>query len=210
MTARLLEVRQFTAADRIELRAAADNTIEFRGYATVYDQWYDVAGGPEDGGWRERVAAGAGQRTLNAKPDVRLLGNHDGFPFARTRSGTLRLEEDARGLLALAPALDLRNPRVQELQSGMERGDIDEMSFAFRATRQEWNDDYTERTITEFALDVQGSDVSIVTYPANPYTVAQLRAAAKIDELRAAGPVSSSGMTLDMARAIATQVRVHA
>ena len=205
-----LEVRHFPVADRIELRtSAATGTAEFRGYATVYDQWYDVAGGPDAGGWREMVTAGAAQRTLNAKPDVRLLINHEGEPLARTKSGTLLLEEDERGLIATAPKLDLRDPDVQRIVYKMERGDMDEMSFAFRATRQEWNGEYTERRITEFALDVQGSDVSIVTYPANPYTVAQLRAAAKIDELRA-NAVCSKGMTLDMARAIATQVRVHA
>mgnify|MGYP002684426633 FL=1 len=41
---------------------------------------------------------------------------------------------------------------------------VDSMSFAFRVTRQEWNEDYTERTIRELQL----FDVSAVTYPANP------------------------------------------
>lgn len=202
-----LEARQFTARG-IELREDTDGNVAFRGYATVYDEWYDVAGGPERGGWREMVASGAGARTLNARPDVRLLLNHDGLALARTKSGTLTLSEDRSGLIAEAPALDMRNPRVQELRSGMDRGDIDEMSFAFRVNRQEWNDDYTERTIREYALDVAGSDVSIVTYPANPFTVAQLRAAAHIDELRTAR--STTGMSLEFARAIATQVRVGA
>ena len=184
-----------------ELRAADSGAIEFHGYATVYDEWYPVGGGPERGGWNEIVAAGAAARTLNAKPDVRLLVNHDGLPLARTRSGTLHLDEDKRGLIVSAPSLDAANPLVQQVRSAMERGDVDEMSFAFRVTRQEWNDDYTERTIREFDLSVSGADVSIVTYPANPATVAQLRAAAKIDEARAA----SSGMSLVYAKALASQ-----
>lgn len=203
---RTIEHRQHRVdAGRIELRESDDGTCSFRGYACVYDVWYDVAGGPERGGWREMVAADAASRTLNARPDVRLLLNHDGLPLARTRSGTLLLDQDSRGLIAEAPALDLRNPKVQEVRSGMDRGDVDEMSFAFRVTRQEWNDDYTERTIREFALDVSGSDVSIVTYPANPYTVAQLRTAAGIDEIAAEAKRFGS---LDTARAVLEHIRI--
>jgi HK97 family phage prohead protease len=187
----------------VELRVGADGKIEFNGYATVYDQSYDVGGGAERGGWSETIASGAATRTLNAKPDVRLLVNHDGLPLARTRSGTLQLSEDKRGLLVHAPSLDPMNPLVQQVRSAMDRGDVDEMSFAFRATRQEWNDDYTERTIREFDLSIAGSDVSIVTYPANPATVAQLRSAAKIDEQRATAV--RPGMSLAYAKALASQ-----
>jgi HK97 family phage prohead protease len=192
---------------QLQLRASWENTVEFDGFATVYDHWYPVLGGAERGGWDELVAPGAATRTLNAKPDVRLLVNHDGLPLARTRSGTLLLTEEERGLRSRAPELDLRNPRVQEVASTMERLDADEMSFAFIVTRQEWNDDYTKRTIREFSLDVVGSDVSLVTYPANPATVAQIRAAAKIDELRAA---VRSGMSVATARAIAERCRLTA
>jgi HK97 family phage prohead protease len=170
-----------------------------------------VAGGPDEGGWYETVEPGAGQRTLNARPDVRLLVNHDGLALARTRSGTLLLEEHDRGLFTHAPELDIRNPKVQELQSTMDRGDVDEMSYAFRVTRQEWNADFTERRILEYALDVNGSDVSVVTYPANPAAIGQMRAAVNIDELRAAAVNhGASGMSLAMAKAIATQISVRA
>lgn len=189
----------------MEIRAKDETTVEFHGYATVYDTWYEVAGGPERGGWNEMVAEGAGARTLNAKPSVMLLLNHEGLPLARTTSGTMTLEEDKRGLIAHAPALDLRNPRVQEVNSAMARHDVDEMSFAFRVTRQEWNDDYTERTIREYDLNVRGSDMSIVTWGANPATVAQIRAAALVDELRTALPV----MSLDRLLAIRAQISVH-
>jgi hypothetical protein len=55
--------------------------------------------------------------------------------------------------------------------STLRRGDVDQMSFAFRAIRQEWNDDYTERRI----LEVQLFDVAAVTFPANEATVIGLR-----------------------------------
>lgn len=202
-----LESRLYSGMD-MEMRSTSPDTVAFRGYATVYDTWYEVAGGPERGGWMEMIAAGAGARTLNTKPSVMLLLNHEGLPLARTTSGTMTLVEDSRGLIADAPGLDLRNPRVQEANSVMSRKDVDEMSFAFRATRQEWNDDYTERTIREYDLNVRGSDMSIVTWGANPATVAQIRSAAQIDEMRACA--SRPVMTLAHMRSIATQISVHA
>jgi HK97 family phage prohead protease len=205
--AKVIEQRRHAA--QLEMRADAD-TVALRGYATVYDEWYDVAGGPERGGWREIVRSGAGKRTLNASPDVRLLVNHDGVPLARTRSGTLTLTEDERGLIVDAPSLDMRNPSVQELRSAMSRRDLDEMSFTFRVTRNEWNDDYTERTIAEYDLSVAGADVSVVTYPANPATVAAIRDAVKIDELRAACTTTGAGMSLAFAHALREQLRRRA
>ncbi len=210
-----LEVRYFATGDSVELRAGADGYVHFTGYATTYDTWYDVAGGPERGGWREMVVAGAGKRTLKGKPDVRLLVNHDGLPLARTKSKTLQLLEDSSGLISDAPTLDLSNPRVQEVRSAMGRKDVDEMSYAFRATRQEWNADYTERRIIEYALDVEGSDVSIVTYPANKATVATLRSIVTddrgvkgIDEIRSAGLTSRTFvLSLDLAKAQREQLR---
>lgn len=188
-----------------EFRANDDgSTVSFRGYATVYDVWYDVAGGPEAGGWRERILPGAATRTLNTNPLVHLLLNHEGLPLAATRSGTLLLEQDERGLMASAPSLDMANPKVQEARSVMARGDADAMSFAFRvpAGEQEWNADYTERTIKAFDLNVQGADVSLVTTPANPYTVAQIRSAAGIEEHR-----TPQGMSVEFARAVLDQIR---
>jgi hypothetical protein len=45
------------------------------------------------------------------------------------------------------------------------------MSIGFRVHKQDWNNDYTERTIREVEL----FDVSVVTYPASPTTTASLR-----------------------------------
>ena len=53
----------------------------------------------------------------------------------------------------------------------MKRGDMDEMSFAFAAVRDEFNDDYSERNIKEVKL----YDVSVVTYPASSATQANIR-----------------------------------
>jgi hypothetical protein len=50
----------------------------------------------------------------------------------------------------------------------MRRGDLDEMSFSFRVKEQEWDTNYTHRTINEVSL--QKGDVSVVNYGMNPNT----------------------------------------
>jgi HK97 family phage prohead protease len=185
------------------IRANGDSA-HFTGYASVYDVWYDVLGGPEAGGWREMVRSGAGRKTLNRKPDVHFLLNHDGASMARTTSGTMMLDEDERGLLVDVPSLDLRSPLVLTVYSAMTRQDMDAMSYAFRVNAQEWNGDYTERTILEYDLAVKGADVSIVTYPANDYTIAQIRSEARVDELRSAVGL---GLDVRVARHILDRLR---
>lgn len=164
---RTLEARTFT---RPEIRLSETGDPIFEGYATVYDYAYDVAGGIDRGGWQETIVAGACDKSVRERDDVRLLLNHDGVPIARTKSKTLELKSDNVGLWSGA-TLDAGSPLVQTIRSAMDRGDLDEMSFAFQVIRQEWNGDYTERRI----LEVKLFDVSVVTYPANPAAVAQLR-----------------------------------
>jgi HK97 family phage prohead protease len=162
--------REVRRVNRLELRQSEDGLPVLEGYATVYDYRYDIMGGPEAGGFSEVIAKGAAAKSAK-EADVRLLVNHDGVPLARTKSGTLELESDDIGLKVRA-TLDPTNPAAQEVRSAMERGDLDQMSFAFRVMRESWSSDYSERTISEVKL----FDVSVVTYPANPSTVVKLRA----------------------------------
>lgn len=154
------EHRQFSVSD-MELRESSDGTLRFTGYASTTEHPYEVAD------FTETIARGAFKRTLSEGPDVVLLLNHSGLPLARTKSGTLTLAEDARGLRVDAD-LEPNDPDVKSLQPKLQRRDLDSMSFAFRATAQTWNDDYTERLIRGVSLH-QG-DVSIVTMAANPDT----------------------------------------
>lgn len=169
---RVLEARLIDAQQaRVELRRTEAGDPVLDGYATVYEYPYEVAGGPPFG-WSETIAAGAAAKSVRERDPVVLLYDHEGMPYAATKSKTLTLSSDDIGLHVSTPnGLDMRNPDVQALVSAMERGDVDEMSFAFQAVRQEWNEDYTERRI----LEVRLFDVSVVTFPANPATVAQLR-----------------------------------
>lgn len=174
------EVRTVTArgVQVVEQRDAAGATSGYHlsGFASVTDSGYEMSdwAGP----YTEVVRSGAFTKTLNENADVRLLVNHDGVPLARTKSGTLTLREvmpgegPVTGLWCEAD-LDPTSPAVQEIRSAMSRGDLDEMSFMFMVTRQQWSPDFEQRDI----LEVRLFDVSVVTFPANPGAVASMRSA---------------------------------
>ena len=165
---RQTENRSFTFS-AVEQRNDDDkDTLLFTGYASVFNKGYGVR--DQRGQYTETIKPGAFKKTLNEQDDVRFLVNHDGIPLARTSSGTLELEEDDYGLFVRAE-LDQSNPTVAEIASAMKRGDLNEMSFAFAAIRDDFDAREENREVTEARL----FDVSVVTYPANPWAGAKLR-----------------------------------
>lgn len=164
-----LETRTVSAA--FEVRSDA-STVTLEGYAATFNQAYDL------GVFREQIDPAAFNRTLGTQPDVRLLVDHEGQPLARTKSGTMQLAADSSGLHARA-VLDRSDPDVQRLEPKMRRGDLDQMSFAFRvpAGGDEWSPDWTLRTLRQ--VELNGGDVSVVTYPANPATSVSLRSVSR-------------------------------
>lgn len=159
--------------DNAELRESAGGNLTFTGYASVFDSPYDVSDWL--GTFRETIRPGTFRNSLAQGADVPFKINHDGMTLARTRSGTMRLAEDTIGLHVEA-SLDPANPQVQALRSAMQRGDLDEMSFAFRVTEDTWSPDYLDRSIQ--GADIHKGDVSVVNYGANPATAgASLRSA---------------------------------
>ena len=162
------ENRSFTFS-AVEERNTNDNdTLLFTGYASVFDKPYGVR--DSRGQYNETIKQGAFKKTLKEQDDVRFLVNHDGIPLARTSSGTLQLEEDDYGLFVRAE-LDPSNPTVAEVSSAMKRGDLNEMSFAFAAIKDNFDNNGENREVNEARL----FDVSVVTYPANPWAGAKLR-----------------------------------
>jgi hypothetical protein len=147
----------------LDLRQAQDGTTLY-GYAAVFDS------PSEPMPFVEYVKRGAFQKTIKDGADVRLLIDHEGVPLARTKSGTLRLSEDERGL-AVEADLDPMNPDAARIISAMKRGDLSQMSFAFRTIKDSWSDDRSVRELRE----VQLYDVSVVTFPAYEETVAEIR-----------------------------------
>jgi HK97 family phage prohead protease len=146
--------------------ASSETGVRVSGYAAVFNQETSIGGY-----WREVIAPGAFTRAIG-QDDVVLLINHEGLPLARTRSGTLSLSEDDHGL-KVETTLDPDDPDVATIVPKMKRGDLDKMSFSFRATVQEWDESQSPplRTIREVEL----YDVAIVTTPAYDGTEIALR-----------------------------------
>lgn len=156
---------------QVELRAEGD-APKIIGYAAVYNSETELYPG-----MREVVRPGAFDRALGEKQDVRALFNHDSNRvLGRSGAGTLRLASDAKGL-----RVEIMPPEHEaSLLASMRRGDISQMSFAFRIRKQAWSerrkDDGTYEELREL-LDVDLMDVSVVTYPAYEATEASVRSA---------------------------------
>lgn len=149
----------------VEIRAEGD-TIKVAGYAAVFNERADI------GGYFFEVIEPGAFKDAIGRDDVVFLVNHEGLPLARTRSGTLTLKEDDRGLY-METELDPKDPDVMAIVPKMKRGDLDKMSFRFVPEQQEWDEsgDIPVRTLKKMRLE----DVSIVTFPAYEGTEVGLR-----------------------------------
>lgn len=190
--------RRSVTLDTAEFRDTDDGVLRFTGHAAVFDQWSE-----DLGGFRERIQRGAFRKALKGA-DVRLLLNHNpDFPMARSTvdsgPGSLRLSEDARGLLVEAELVPTQV--AEDLRKLMDAGVITQMSFGFsmRGGRDEWEDQddgTVERTIVEFGGLF---DVSPVVFPAYPQTDAAMRSL--MEQL--ATRVSAEGFTAEEAAVLA-------
>lgn len=135
------------------------------GYAAVFNQLSD-----DLGGFREQIAPGAFTKALGN--DIRALFNHDAnIILGRTRSKTLRLSEDQKGL-----RIEIDPPNTATARSVVEalrRGDISQMSFGFRTIKDKW--DNVAGKVVRTLIDLDLFDVSPVTFPAYPQTEVALR-----------------------------------
>ena len=190
------ERRVLALPNDLELRAEGDNGAPRKivGHAAAFDRWTTLYEG-ESFVWREVVRPGAFRLAINESQDVRSLFNHDSnFVLGRTTSGTLRLSEDAVGLLTDTDAPDTQTIRDLVL-APIARRDITQMSFAFvvrrgvetqtskegvtvienggeRITRRYEGDRLLE---DRELLSVDLFDISPVTYPAYKDTDVALR-----------------------------------
>jgi HK97 family phage prohead protease len=171
------ETRELAWVDAELRMESGAGGMRFQGYASVFDSPYSIV--DAYGQYTETVSRSAFEATLAAGADVVLLVNHDGAPLARTKSGTMTLRSDGRGLLATA-TLDPSNPRAQELKSMVDRADLDSMSFTFRDLAPSWNADYTQRSLR--SVDLNHGDVSCVNFPANDATKGTVAMRSRIAE----------------------------
>ena len=172
-----LERRTIAEVPSLEQREESDGS-KIQGYAALFDVVTDI------GGWfTESIRSGAFSRALKEGDDTRCLFNHSpDFILGRTKAGTLRLKEDAKGLW-----IDNDMPDTQvgrDVLTSIKRGDVTGQSFAFVITKQEWRmaskkGELDHREITE----VQLYDVGPVVYPAYETTSIAARSAEEAHKL---------------------------
>ena len=156
MSAATLERRAFC-----EVRTS---NRRLEGYAAVFGSTANI------GSYQERIAPGAFTSALAG--DVLALLDHDtGKVLGRTRSGSLRLSEDNRGL---AFSLDLPDTQAgRDVIALAERNDLGGCSFGFNVPEggETWQG--SVRTLRTIGL----REISVVSaWPAYPDTEIALRA----------------------------------
>ena len=162
------EYRRIDAAT-METRTAEDGAMVVEGYATTYNQPYEL--------WRDKEMTVNEQVDRNAfaeadMSDVIMQYDHEGRVFARISHGTLGLESDDHGLKIRANLGGTETGRqlFEEIQGGY----TNKMSFGFTVEADERKitkdaDGHLTvlRTITKIG---KLYDVSAVSLPANDAT----------------------------------------
>lgn len=127
------------------------------GYGAVFNS-ETIIGGQ----FREKIEPGAFSKAL--KGDIRSFFNHDpNLVLGRTKSGTLRIKEDAKGLDYEVDLPDTQAGR--DVATSMERGDVDGSSFTFRVTDEEWVEERGQLPL-RIVREVELYEVGPVTMPA--------------------------------------------
>lgn len=135
---------------------ADDGKRTLVGYAAVFERVTDIGYY-----FKEQIAPGAFAEAIEG--DIRALVDHNaGRVIGRTKSGTLRLKEDERGLHVEIDVPDTTDGN--DLWVLVERGDISGMSFGFRVITETWDESTKPPTRTIQKLELV--EVSAVAWPA--------------------------------------------
>ena len=135
------------------------------GYAATFDAETRI------GTMSEVIKAGAFRNSLESGRDILALADHDvSRVLGRTKSGTLRLSEDSKGLSFEIDVPDTQLGR--DILAMANRGDLGGMSFGFHVPEggQEWTG--SKRTLTRVDL----AEISVVSaWPAYQQTSIEAR-----------------------------------
>lgn len=129
--------------------SAAPGQRKLAGYAAVFGQETRI------GDFIEVIRPGAFAASLKSRDILALVDHDPSRLLARTKSGTLRLEEDSKGLRFELDLPDTTEGR--DLLALAERGDIGGMSFGFTVARfgERWNGKKRElRAVTLHEISV--------------------------------------------------------
>ncbi|BAR81210.1 prohead protease [Bacillus thuringiensis serovar tolworthi] len=156
--AKTKETRTFDITKLSTRDATEEQPSKITGYAAVFNSKTTI------GGWFDEVIEpGAFARSLSENSDIRALFNHNwDNVLGRTKSGTLILEEDEKGLKF---EIELPNTSVgRDLAESMSRGDINQCSFGFWITEENW--DYSVEPALRTIKEVELYEISVVSIPA--------------------------------------------
>ena len=167
----------------VEVRAAVAQVTtagrRLEGWAALFDTPAAIGTGAD--GFREVIRVGAFRAAIAPGNDVLCLADHDPTRvLGRTRSGTLRLSEHAKGL---AFSLDVPDTQAgRDMLFLAQRGDLGGCSFGF--TVPPGGDAWGEYRSREL-LTVNLHEISVVSaFPAYAGTTVQARARCNADPAR--------------------------
>lgn len=173
------EIRYLDAAEIRAVAATKDDPPRVEGYAAVFNKQSQAIPIGPNRRFVETIAPGAFTRALQDVKDganVPFLIDHEGLPLADTRTGTLTVRQDDKGL-AFRAELDPTDPDAQLLMPKMMRGLVNKMSFGFRVA--DGGDDWTADkggTTCRAIRDIQTlADISATPNPAYPDTSLAMR-----------------------------------
>jgi uncharacterized protein len=152
----------------LQTRDGTDNEpLVISGYAAVFNSKTSIGDFFE-----EVIEPGAFARTISENGDIRALFNHNwDHVLGRTKNGTLKVEEDNRGLKF---EVELPNTTLaRDLAESLRRGDISQCSFGFYATNDTW--DYAVEPAVRTLNEVELYEISVVSIPAYEDTEVSLR-----------------------------------
>ncbi|MDC0726569.1 HK97 family phage prohead protease [Phytobacter diazotrophicus] len=179
------ETRCYSGEVRAEQHG--DQPAHIIGYGSVFNSRSEPLWG-----FREIIKPGAFDDVLG--DDVRGLFNHDpNFILGRSTSGTLAIAVDDKGLRYDITAPE--TPTIRDLVlAPMQRGDINQSSFAFQVARggDDWYEDEEGIVIREISKFSRLYDVSPVTYPAYQDADSGVRSMKAWQEARNSGALKNA------------------
>lgn len=151
--------QQRSISSHFETREAESGELFICGYFAVFHSkcqlWEDCT---------ESIDEHAFDETLSE--DIRCLIDHDTrLVLGRTKSGTLTLKTDTRGLWAEVK-INPEDTDAMNLYSRVKRGDVDQCSFGFMILDEEMQYDEKTDAIHWIIKKVKLYEVSVCTFPA--------------------------------------------
>lgn len=177
---KLNEGRSYRNMVNFEVREADEGDMIAEGYATTFDEPYELFSYDNWNGYRVHVLEQVAREAFDDTDmsDTIMQYNHEGRVFARVSNQTLKLRTDSHGLHVEA---DLSGTEIgRQLYEEIKGGYTNRMSFGFTVSKdsrtEERDDENKEITVLRTITGISRLwDVSAVSIPANDGTAISAR-----------------------------------